>query len=204
MSIQRAVGHFTRPASAGTNTVVTGLSFQPTCVIFLTSHALTAGTWRAEAKAGIAVVAPRTSGTVFGETMRVFGNDANATPVGIASIANSTGVLSLSNGTVAQNQVTSISLDASGFTIDWSATNYDGEQELIGYLALGGDVKAVWVPFNAVPGATTLGQTLTLPFEIAWQPCGAFLFAVNATTQHSASVGVVGSDLGQWALAQSA
>jgi hypothetical protein len=200
MALSVKVGSFSRPAAGTTDTTVATVGFLPAAVIFFASNVITAGTWRAklETAIGFAAKTPGDQTTIVGASASVGSNDASASPSARLAVQ---GALRVIDGSGAvQAEAAGFTFNSGGFVIDWLNSPYDGEQENIGYVALGGDAKAVAAFFQA--NATQIVATqLTIPIDARFDPTAAIILAASDNAQ---STGVVaGPGNAQWALSLS-
>lgn len=205
MTLSAAVGSFTRPTAASTDSVITGLGFRPTCVIFLPSHVTSANFWRAGAYAQALALAEQAeySARVTGAGIRISGNDANASPSAFVSQSN---FLDIGPGaSLAFALGEDIDLESDGFRVNWAADSYDTEQEHIAYLALGGDIDARGLVFEW-PSGLSAGQQFSVALNLPFTPSALIVSsgAGNTSQLNSASFGVVDSVLDQWCITQAA
>lgn len=153
MALEAAVGSFTAPTSAATNTVVSGLGFQPKYVMLLATVATADGFAVTNgASYGMASGTATTAQWAIGTN----GDDNVATTNVSREIYD--GVLAIPNSaaTAALWAARLLSFDAGGFTIDWITVQATGI--VVQYLALGGaELSAECGRFAA---ATALGNQL--------------------------------------------
>jgi hypothetical protein len=195
MALSVKTGSFARPAAGTTDTTVSTVGFLPAAVIFFASNVITAGTWRAklETAIGFAAKTPGDQTTIVGASASVGSNDASASPS--ARLA-AQGALRVTDGSGAvQAEAAGFTFNSSGFVIDWLNSPYDGEQENIGYVALGGDAKAV-AAFYQTSAAQLAAASFDTPIDARFVPTAAI---VLAAADNAASTGVF-AGASQWAL----
>lgn len=191
MALSVKVGEFARPAAGTTNTVVTGLGFKPAAVLLFAGGLPSAGAWTAGWEQAVGWIAP------------VLTNPTEATVELLRSYAANGGAADFKQyldrglaGTTAPTvTVATATLDAGGFTIDWTNSPYDTAADLVGYLALGGDTLAATAR-GALP-AMAGGDAVQLSHALDFSPTAALVLAA-ATGNLAGSVGVIGGS-GQWA-----
>lgn len=169
MALNAKAGQFQRPAASTTDTVVASPGFRPGVVFFLDAQATAEATWTAAMNTIVSGVAPipgtdgSTAATVRHFSGGMAGNDSAASP---GFKARATDFLGGINPTGLTAWRSDVYFDSSGFTLDYSATNYDGVQARMNWLALGGDAKAVSFRTDGEIAADLLatGQSFTVPF----------------------------------------
>jgi len=184
-------GSFTCPASAATDTVVSGLGFTPKAIIFLTSG-LTAEGYRANAEMCLGFTAGPAAGQNAYQYSRAIDNvsttdnsTAGATGLCIRAIAGTmAGLLK--------------SFDTDGFTIDWTAVTSGA---IVYYLALGGpdltNAEVVEFTSETVTGNHSYASSFKPDFAIFLLDDG-----VGASGGHF-SCGVAKSPTERWAYGHS-
>lgn len=164
-------GQFGKKTSTGSQSV-TGIGFQPTCVLFLHS-ALSSGGRASDAFMHFGAAKSNTERW----TLSTDSNDGQA--AGDADrYFSSSNVLSRNSDTgTVLNLADLTSLDSDGFTINWSSANATAED--IGFLALQGvDVK---IGTLTVPASTGIQSISGLSFR----PSAIILAGINSTTTGS-------------------
>jgi hypothetical protein len=198
MALSVKVGSFSRPAAGTTDTTVNTIGFLPAAVIFFASNVITAGTWRAklETAIGFAAKTPGDQATIVGASASVGSNDASASPSARLAVQ---GALRVIDGAGAvQAEAAGFTFNSSGFVIDWLNSPYDGEQENIGYVALGGDANAVAAFFQA-SAAQLAADSFDIPIDARFAPAAAIILAAADNAQ---SMGVTAGS-SQWSLSLS-
>lgn len=210
MAILSKSGSFQRPSAGSTNSVVTGVGFQPNAVIFLDGHYATAGSWQAGAQAGMFVTAPLIRGGVLRAAgIYVAADNADAIPNALVEVRYSLWTMRGPTGSTL-HQVGGVSHDADGFTLDWSDTPYDGIQGRVAHLALGGDLKAARIDTSntahKVGNNIPIGTRYTIDYpNTGFVPQGGIFFHETAGGGDAPAAGVCfvdsylnHTDLAQW------
>jgi hypothetical protein len=189
----------TRPAAGTTNTVVTGLGFVPTVVIFLASNSLSSG-WRAklETAIGWAAKSPGDPTSPVMSAISQGSNDASASP-SARLVTDTNDVRVIDGSSAAQAIAGTITFDSDGFTIDWTNSPYDAEQEKWPVLCLGGDARAVAASYTAQNGEIS-SDNFVIPHDVRFNPSAVL---IGASSLNAQSFGVVAGAGSQWALALS-
>lgn len=200
MALSAKVGNFTRPASGSTDTTVTGLGFAPTCLIFLAGQDTAAGSWRAALQMAVGWAAKQggDTSTIVNASGSIAANDGT-TPASYVSIQGH--VTLRDSGGSAQAEAATVAFGSDGFTIDWTNSPYDGEQELVVYLALGGDAQAAANAYSFT-AEELLGEAPGRLHGLHFSPDAALVIAQDASGTAAQSFGVAASS--QWAIGYAA
>jgi len=216
MPVYAKAGTFFRPASAATPTVISGLGFKPNGILFLPSDATASAVVGNSVSRGVFATA---LGSMRSEaqTVRTYGEFLtavdNIAPDNIAltrSVFIGSGMdrgfwqNRLDPGAVSiEYSIGDISLNADGFSILWRTDGYyDGQQEMVSYLAFGGDADArIIYPnnINFLKGKASqlaIGYRFTATFDPLFWPTGALVFADLDWWGVDALTGIQGSSLG--------
>lgn len=207
MAIQAKVGTFAAATTAGNDTVVTGLGFQPKALIVFGTGAASTNAYEAEAiqMFGFATTTSDERSQSYRAVDNVSTSDASrgqGGPGGLIYIPNTAGTAVALRGDV-------ISFDSGGFTIDWPVV--DGVARNFSYIALGGDDITNAGCFSMiVSNVTGLIDVTTIGFQpdfVMFATVGAGAFGTNVhaqTTGAKLSVGAANATTDEWAIALNA
>ena len=192
MALLTKAGSFTRPAAGTTNTVVSGLGFKPAAVLLFASNALANTTWRNVWEQAVGWIAPVLTNPSVAtvEMLRSYAVNGSTADYQMALDAG------VGGGATPTATAGAATLDANGFTIDWLNSPYDAEQEIIGYLAIGGDAKAATA--RAEIPEIGAGAQFQMSHALGFIPSAALVSVLALDTPRSQSFGVV-AGAGQWA-----
>jgi sugar lactone lactonase YvrE len=214
MAFQYKVGTFQRPAAGTTDTVVSGLGFTPTVVLFLGSDVVTANTWRSALQTVVGFATrPSGQGTgIISRSATQASDNGDATPTGAVRLFGSLTQADETGTVQAQAPAGSVTFGSGSFTINWLDSPYDTEQSQYGYLAMGGDARAA-ITEHLVPSVSLgeipadlsgLGESprITLAgVDLDFDPVATILLAEGSSNLRNQSIGAWAGGGEQWALA---
>lgn len=188
MAGQYKVGSIQAPASIG-SVGYTGIGFPPTCVIFFTAGSQTSpgfrdgARWMVGWQSAVGTAPELADGNIS--------ND-NAATTACRRVASARAIQYNSSGNVIIFRAQCTSLDADGFTLDWTEVT-DG-QSYVNYIAFGGDVDTFSDSANFAAG--TGNQSIT---GVGFQPTGVLLLAHFSGAFYNSAMGWTdGTNQGAW------
>ena len=193
-----AVGSFTKINTTGTQ-AVSGVGFTPKAIVFWTSGSNAAsGTWSGDVLQTLGFTAgPANSYSVAGSAF-----DAVATSVTNRRIA-AKAITFLQSGDAVQAEADLQSLDADGFTLNWTtnSANVNYDNIVYNFLAIGGaDVSAKVVTSTAKMTTGTQGVTgVGFTPDVVLHASSSNTAVPQSGAHHYFSLGAMDAAGGQWA-----